>query len=237
MWTRREENGSTPCLYVSVSSKQAQAHLCLALRVCAGLVCARDTPFHMRVDENAAATAAAAASATTSTPADSAIGGALSNATTPNAGSAAARAKKTLSYSADIRGLRLLQICEFDSYIFLLLSAIAELADRVRSVLKYSDSPLPVYTKCALLAMCEEEWVVRRCFWICEARRFDAFKCSNSTVSRLSPIYFCTFITYLRVNSCYNLRSEDAASGAQKTSLWFATETRKNHCSRNFFRR
>jgi hypothetical protein len=64
-----------------------------------------------------------------------------------------------------------------DACIFPLLSAVCILADYAKKFARYNDnSSLPSFVKCSLLVMCEQEWVVRRVFWICEAKEFDAFQ-------------------------------------------------------------
>ncbi|KAI6230125.1 Med12 domain-containing protein [Aphelenchoides fujianensis] len=127
-------------------NEKTEAGLCLTLRICAGLICARDEPFHVRVDER----------------------------------TSDLRPKKTFGYSADLRGLRLLQICEYDAVIFPLLSSICILNDLLmKRYSRQTDNALLAYTKCALLAMCEEEWVVKRVFWICETKTFEAFRCDQ----------------------------------------------------------
>lgn len=103
---------------------------------------------------------------------------------------------------SQVRALRLLQITEMDKVIFPLLSAVCILNEAVKEPSKGASSPekarLCSVAKTALLAMCEEEWVIRRVFWICEAeeksektdsktRREDPFNCpklkNNSLVS------------------------------------------------------
>ncbi|CAD5211747.1 unnamed protein product [Bursaphelenchus xylophilus] len=66
-----------------------------------------------------------------------------------------------------IRALRMLQINEMDKIIFPLLSAVALLNENVKK--DRNNRPLlTAIVKCSLLAMCEEEWVAKRMFWICE---------------------------------------------------------------------
>ncbi|KAI6217430.1 Med12 domain-containing protein [Aphelenchoides besseyi] len=147
LMTRILQNVFIPMIIAPAEIKEeTEMGLCLALRICAGLVCARDEPFHVRTEDRGG---------------DS-------------------RPKKPFGYSADLRGLRLLQITEFDDCIFPLLSAVCILNDNItKRSNRSNETRLISYTKCALLAMCEEEWVVRRVFWVCETKKFEAFKCEK----------------------------------------------------------
>lgn len=63
----------------SNTSPLKESNLCLVLRICTGLVCARDVPFHIGSEEK----------------------------------KVEHNQKKPFGYIADLRGLRLLQVCKF----------------------------------------------------------------------------------------------------------------------------